>query len=288
MRAGASTLAACLCLLLAACGSARHAPVVENPYAQSAASYASEGVAAMHRGRWDVAERSFARQLAASQMADDIDGIILAQYNIGMAFLADGRRQAGDAALQRVLALARRHHAPIMEARARLAMALDRARHGGTPDAAIAVDPAWPADLQLSAGRLALYRQAIDAARLAYGRVLHQAGADRPGLMLQAEAHLGLAMTARAAQDHAAAATELQQALMLCRKAGAPRVAADALVMRASGMGGGQDDLERALAIYRQLQDRDGERRALTALMAASPAAARARWQQQLHALGAH
>ena len=289
MRAGASMLAACLAALLAACGSARHAPVVENPYVQSAASYASEGVAAMHRGRWDVAERSFARQLAASRMADDVHGIILAHYNIGMARLGDGRRQAGDAALRRVLELARHHDEPVMAARARLALALDRARHGGIPGAAIDVEPAWPADVQLSAGRLALYCHDIGAARLAYARVLHRAGADRQGVVLQAEAHLGLAMAARAEHDDAAAATELQQALMLCRRAGAPRVAADALVMRASlGMGGGQEDLERALAIYRQLQDRDGEQRALAALLAASSVEARAGWQRQLHALDAH
>ena len=67
------------------------------------------------------------------------------------------------------------------------------------------------------------------------------------------------------------------------RRAGAPRVAADALVM-----GGGQEDLERALAIYRQLQDRDGEQRALAALVAASSGEARAGWQRQLHALDAH
>ncbi len=283
MRVGASMLAACLALSLSACGSARHAPVVENPYAQSAASYASEGVAAMHRGRWDVAERSFARQLAASQMADDVHGIILAHYNIGMARLADGRREAGDAALRRALAMARHHGEPVMVARAQLAMALDRARHGRVPDTPIAVESAWPLDVQLSAGRLALYRHDPGAARLAYARVLHRAGADRQGLVLQAEAHLGLAMTARAEHDNAAAATELRQALILCRRAGAPRVAADALVM-----GGGQEDLERALAIYRQLQDRSGEQRALAALVAASAGATRARWQQQLHTLDAH
>jgi hypothetical protein len=200
-----------------------------------------------------------------------------------MARLADGRQQAGDAALRRALEMARRHDEPVMVARARLAMALDQARHGAIPDTPIDIDPAWPLDVQLSAGRLALYRHDTGAARLAYARVRHRAGADRQGIVLQAEAHLGLAMTARAEHDNAAATTELRQALMLCRRAGAPRVAADALVMR-----GGQEDLERALAIYRQLQDRSGEQRALTALVAASAGEARARWQQQLHALDAH
>lgn len=269
MRVKAPLLAACLALSLSACGGARHAPAVVNPYADSAAAFASEGVAAMQRGRWDVAERSFARQLAASQMADDVHGIILAHYNIGMARLGSGRRQAGVAELQRALALADRHHAPVMAARARLAMDLSRARHGTVSDAPVDVDPAWPLDLQLSAGRLALYRQDIGAARQAYARVLHRAGTDRQGLVLQAEAHLGLAMVARAEHDEAKAATALQQTLMLCRRAGAPRVAADALVMRASlGAGGGQEDLERAVAIYRQLQDRDGEQRAQAALAA--------------------
>lgn len=275
-----------LAVLLAGCGSARHAPPVVNPYAESAASYAAEGVAAMHRGRWDVAARSFGRQLAASQMADDVHGIILAHYNIGMARLADGQRQAGNDQLQRALDMARRHHAPVMAARARLALALEKARHGTGAAASIAVEPGWPLDLQLSAGRLALYRHDIAAARLAYTRVLHRAGAGRQGVMLQAEAHLGLAMAARAEHDDGVAASELAQALMLCRRVGAPRVAADALVMRASmGAGDGQDDLERALAIYRQLRDHDGERRALAALVAASSGGARGRWQAQLHAL---
>lgn len=286
---GMRWLAAGLAGMLAACGAARQPPVVENPYAEDALSYASAGVAAMHRERWDVAEHGFARELASAQLANDIHGIVLAHYNLGMARLAAGRHAEGDAAMQRVLELAQRHGFPVMAARARLAMALDRARRGDLPVAAINVDPGWPADVQLSAGRLALYGHDRAAARRAYARALRRAGNARQGLMLQAEAHLGLAMAARAEHDHASVVSELGHALALCRQVGAPRVAADALVMRASiaeAAADRQDDLERALAIYRNLRDRGGQRRALAALMASATGDARARWQAALHTLG--
>jgi tetratricopeptide (TPR) repeat protein len=279
--------------MLAACGGSRHAPVVENPYAESAQSFAMVGVDAMQRERWDAAERSFERELVAAQMADEMPAVVLAHYNLGMVWLAAGQHEQGRQELQRTLILAQRHGLDVMAARALLALALDQARAGTVPtEPAIAgIRASWPADVQLSAGRLALYRHDLDGARQAYTRALHQAGSDRGGIILQARAHLGLAMAAQAAKDEATSRSELQQTLQLCRKAGAPRVAADALMMLASGEGAvadRHDALERALAIYQNLQDKGAQHRALTALVALTTGDERARWQKQLDALGAN
>ena len=278
--------------LLTACGGgSRHAPVVENPYAESARSFAMVGVSAMQRERWDAAERGFERELVAAQMADDTPAVVLAHYNLGMARLAAGKREVGRQELEQALGLAQRNRLDVMAARSRLALALDQARAGMLTDVpAIDVRADWPADVQLSAGRLALYRHDIGGARQAYGRALHKAGSDRAGIVLQARAHLGLAMAARAAKDESTSRAELQQTLKLCRQAGAPRVAADALMMLASGEGAAddrQDAMERALAIYRDLQDRAAQRRALTALVALTTGDARMQWQKRLDALGA-
>jgi hypothetical protein len=277
--------------LLTACGgSSRHAPLVENPYDESARSFAMAGVSAMQRERWDAAERSFERELMAAQLADDTPAVVLARYNLGMASLAAGKRDAGRRELAQAMDLAQRNGLDVMAVRARLALALARAGEGavaGLP--AVEVRTSWPADVQLSAGRLALYRKDVSGARQAYARALHQAGTDRAGVVLQARAHLGLAMAARAAGDAGGERLELQQALALCRKAGAPRVAADALMMQASAGGAADsrlDALERALAIYRNLQDQAAQRRALSALVALTTGDARSRWQQQLDALG--
>jgi tetratricopeptide (TPR) repeat protein len=279
--------------MLAACGGSRHAPMVENPYAESAQSFAMVGVDAMQRERWDAAERSFERELVAAQMADDTPAVVLAHYNLGMVRLSAGQREAGQQELQRTLVLAQRHGLDVMAVRARLALALDQAMAGTVPAAPAIADirASWPADVQLSAGRLALYRHDLDGARQAYTRALHQAGTGRDGIILQAKAHMGLAMSARATKDEAASRSELQQTLQLCRKAGAPRVAADALMMLASGEGAmadRQDALERALAIYRDLQDKSAQHRALAALVAMTTGDERSRWQKQLDALDAN
>jgi tetratricopeptide (TPR) repeat protein len=277
--------------LLSACGgSSRHAPVVENPYDEAARSFAELGVTAMQRERWDAAEHSFERELAAAQLADDAPAVVLARYNLGMARLAAGKREPGRRELEMAQGLAQRYGFDVMVARARLALALDRARAGKVDDLPdVDVQASWPADVQLSAGRLALYRRDISGAQQAYARALHQASTDRSGIVLQAKAHLGLAMAARAAGDAAAVRSELQQTLKLCRQAGAPRVAADALTMLAATGGptdGRLDALERALAIYRYLQDAAAQRRALSALIALTTGDVRTHWQQQLDGLG--
>lgn len=278
--------------MLVACGGSRHAPVVENPYDESARSFAMVGVSAMRLERWDAAERSFERELVAAQMADDTPAVVLAHYNLGMVRLAAGKRVPGRQQLQRTLYLAQRNRLAIMAARARLALALDQARSGGsvpTVPAITNIQATWPADVQLSAGRLALYRHNLDGARRAYDRALQQAGNDRSGIILQAKAHLGLAMAARAARNEAKIRSELRQALKQCRQAGAPRVSADALMMLASEKGelaDRRDALERALAIYRYLQDKAAQYRALTALVALTTGDERALWQKQRDALG--
>lgn|GEM_PF-1844818 len=277
--------------MLAACGGSRHAPVVENPYAESARSFAMVGVTAMRLERWDAAERSFERQLVAAQMADDIPAIVLAHYNLGMVRLAAGQRERGQRQLRRTLYLAQHNGFAVMAARARLALALDQARSGGAVPAISDIQADWPADVQLSAGRLALYRHDLDGARRAYGRALHQAGHDRGGVVLQAKAHLGLAMTAQAAGNTAECRGELQLTLKLCRKAGAPRVAADALMLLASVDGKMADRLdaaERALTIYRDLQDKGSQRRALTLLVSLTTGDGRAHWQKALDSLKAN
>lgn len=70
-------------LMLVACGGSGQKFAVENPYAERMKELSRNGVLAMQRERWSVAEKLFDRALQAAQLAHDSDLVARAGITLG-------------------------------------------------------------------------------------------------------------------------------------------------------------------------------------------------------------
>jgi len=286
---------AMLLLLLSGCGGGHQAEPVTNPYVDRVQTLHASGVAMLQRERWISAEKTFGRALVAAQLADDSALIARSWYNLGVVRAARGNRQEAEEAFMQAMTIAERHGHRVSHMRARLGLAMSRSRAGEGAWTPSALEGKWPADVHLAAARLAQYQGRNDVAGEEYRRAAARSDRKtRAGLTYRAQAHMGLAMLAHAAGNDEAARKETEQVLQLCRQAGAPRLAAHALLLF-SELGGDaaarRDSLERAWSIYRALKDDRGQRESLEALIALARDAGEheqaARWQRQLGRLPA-
>ena len=257
-------------LMLTACSSSGQKNSVENPYAERSKELSSNGVAAMQRERWPVAEKLFERALQAAQLANDPDLVAGAWYNLGMLHVSAGDHQKGEAALKHASSVAEQHQLEVSNMRAKVALALlfqKQGRQGWQPDV---LGSAYPADIHLIAARLSQIQQRYDVARREYEFVLRNSEANRAAMLYKTEAHMGLALLAEQQQDHEGAVREATLVLKLSREIGAPRLAAHALLLQATltqNEAAKRDGLRSALAIYRALQDLHGQSDTLHQLM---------------------
>ena len=261
---------ALLLLLLAACGGGAKQTVVENPYAEKMKELSRNGVAAMQKERWKIAETSFDRALQAAQLANDPALIARAWYNLGMLHVSAGELEKGAVTLKQAEVIALQHGLTVSQARSQIALALLNQRRGVAAWQPEVLSSTMPVDLHLSAARLAQLQGRGDVAYQEYGFVLKNAGNERSGLFYKIEAHMGLALMAEQKQDHKTAKKEAALVLKMSREIGAPRVAAHALLLQASltqDVAEKRDDLQDALVIYRALQDLHGQSDSLHQLM---------------------
>lgn len=281
-------------LLLSGCGGGSRQPEpVTNPYVDRVQTLHASGVAMLQRERWIAAEKTFGRALVAAQLADDSALIARSWYNLGVVHAARGSRQKAEEAFMHAMAIAERHGHRVTYMRARFGLAMSRSRAGEEAWMPSALAGKWPADVHLAAARMAQYQGRTDVAGEEYRRAAERSNRKtRAGLTYRAQAHMGLAMLAHAAGDDGSARRETEQVLQLCRQVGAPRLAAHALLLFAEldgDIAARRDSLERALSIYRALQDEKGQRESLEALIALARDAGEdeqaARWQQQLGSL---
>ena len=264
-----SPWAVLLALFLAACAgsSSSKPPPIENPYAERARDFINGGMIAMQDERWATAEREFSQALISAQLADDIRLIGQCWYNLGSVYVALEKRDQAEEAFDRTIELARQHNDQVLATRARLAIALMRLRVGEkTDDPGIdaILSGSWPADIYLQAARIAHLRQQPEQARHAYGEALQGKGKTRSALKMKAEAHMGLALLARQADDMAEAHQQADRALAICHEIGAARLTAHTLLLKGqlpapTGNDQRQYQLERALDIYTALDDRAGQ-----------------------------
>ncbi|MFC1536375.1 tetratricopeptide repeat protein [Pseudomonadota bacterium] len=257
-------------LMLVACGSSGQKNSVENPYAERMKDLSSNGVAAMQRERWSVAEKLFERALQAAQLANDPDLIASAWYNLGMLHVSAGNDKKGEAALERASSVSEQHQLEVTNMRARVALALLFQRQGREAWQPGVLDAAYPVDIHLIAARLSQLQQRGDIARREYEFVLRKREVNRTVMLYKMEAHMGLALLAEQQQDHEVAKNEIAQVLKMSREIGAPRLAAHALLLKATLTQDGavkRDDLLDALAIYRALKDLHGQSDTLHQLM---------------------
>jgi len=261
---------ALLLLLLAACGGGAKQTVIENPYAEKMKELSRNGVAAMEKERWEIAETSFDRALQAAQLANDPALIARAWYNLGMLHVSAGELEKGAVTLKQAESIALQHGLTVSQARSQIALALLNQRRGVAAWQPELLSATMPVDLHLSAARLAQLQGRDGVAYQEYGFVLKKAGNERSGLFYKIEAHMGLALMAEQKQDHKTAKKEAALVLKMSREIGAPRVAAHALLLQASltqDVAEKRDDLQDALAIYKALKDLQGQSDTLHQLM---------------------
>lgn len=280
-------------LLLTACGSSGQKTVVDNPYAERMKELSRNGVAAMQRERWLVAEKLFDRALQAAQLANHPGLIGQAWYNLGTLHVSAGSDKKGEDALKRAIGVAEQHRLEVTHMRAKIALARLHQKQGNRaawqPGA---LASSMPTDLHLSLARLAQLQKRYDVARHEYLFVSTRKSSGRASMLYKAEAHMGLALIAEQFQDYETARQEAKRVLNLSRKIGAPRLAAHALLLSAKleeNEDAKQDDLQDALAIYQALKDMRGEKDTLLQLKALAEqrgdSAAAEAWQKQLHLL---
>jgi len=265
-----------LLLLQASCGGGSGSSggsgkaVVENPYREKMKELSRNGVAAMQKERWAIAEKSFDRALQAAQLSNDPALIARAWYNLGMLHVSSGALKRGESALESGMAIANQHGLTVSQMRSRVALALLHQNRGDSAWQPEALSSSMPIDVHLSAARLAQLQGRYGIAHQEYGFVLRAGSDKRSGMLYRAEAHMGLALIAEEQQDHQEAKKEAATVLKMSREIGAPRLAAHALFLTAmltQEASAKSDSLKDALAIYRALKDLQGQSDTLHQLM---------------------
>jgi len=265
-----------LSLFITSCasGSGSKPAPVGNPYAERARDFINGGMVAMQDERWVLAEREFSQALLSAQLADDLRLIGQCWYNLGSVRAALGQRQEAETAFQRAMELAEQQADPLLGMRARLAIVLMKRRAGeqaADADVGHILGSNWPTDIYLQAARIAQLQQQPELAKRAYDEALQGKGETRSALKMRAEAHMGLALLARAAGETEEAHRQTDRALSICHEIGTARLTAHALLLKgqlpppATG-DNRQSQLERALDIYSALGDKEGQRQSLLQL----------------------
>ncbi|MES0371093.1 MAG: hypothetical protein ABUK11_02340 [Mariprofundaceae bacterium] len=256
-------IALAILLLLAGCGSSGQKNVVDNPYAERMKELSRNGVAAMQRERWLVAEKLLDRALQAAQLANSPILIGQAWYNLGTLHISSGSDKKGEDALKRAISVAEQHQQQVTLMRAKIALARLHQKQGKgawQPDVLAA---SMPIDIHLALARLAHLQKRYDVAQHEYRLVSGSKNSDRASMLYKTEAHMGLALIAEQFQDHGTARQEARRVLDLSRKIGTPRLAAHALLLSAKLEGNKaakKDYLEDALPIYEALKDERGQK----------------------------
>jgi len=260
----------CCLLMLTACGSSGQKDVVENPYAERMKELTHNGVSAMQRERWLVAEKLFDRALHAAQLANDSNLIARAWYNLGVLYASKGDNEKAVAALKKTMRVAEQHQLEVTHLRAKTALALLRQKQGHAAWRPDAFSASMPMDLHLSLARLAQLQKRYNVARREYAFVLKKKVSDRASVLYQIEAHMGMALLADQQADEVAVKQSVHQVLEMSRKVGAPRLAAHALLLSAKwekNLISKDDSLQDALVIYQRLQDVRGQKDVLAQLI---------------------
>jgi len=267
----------CVALLSACSGGGAHKPVdapVPNPYVKRAKALTDVGILAMQRERWAYARNVFARALKEAQLADESRLVAQQWYNLGTANAAALHNQAALRDFSEAQIVAKRANDQTGFARARLAWVLltiqtgKKSSHGKMWQPDVFADK-YPVDIHLAAARLAQKQNRLHVAKQEYELVLKKSSKFRPGLLYRGQAHLGLAMLARAEQDKQRAIQQVKASIVLLREVGSPRLLAHALLFYGkldTGIDDRRNALQRALVIYQRLEDVRGQRDCLAEL----------------------
>ncbi|MDX8397084.1 MAG: hypothetical protein R8K49_02065 [Mariprofundaceae bacterium] len=257
-------------MLLSSCGAKHHdniLPVVENPYTQRVQDLTRVGIEAMYKERWLTAEHAFERAVQASKLADDLLYVVKSQYNLAMAYKAQGLKGKATVMLQQTLQIAKAHEFDVDALRMTYVLALLEPVKFPVVLPELSSMPPLPADLYLYAGQLAQQQQQFELANQYYEYVLKIASVQRSGLWFKANAHLGLAKVALQQQHLGVMNQQAGRSLELARQVGMPRLSAETLLFLAQYGGLNkmekQDYVQRAVDIYQLLGDQQAYKQAM-------------------------
>ncbi len=261
-------------MLLAACVGTHQLSnqvVVENPYVQRVQGMTHLGVVAMQKERWASAENAFKHALQASILANAPELIVQSWYNLAMVHKAmwqQGKIKVTKVQddLTQVLRIASQHGLKNQAVAAQLQLQLLEIKTGHKPKPMPSLPHGLSYDVYLTAARVAQLQGEYTKAKQLYDKVLSMTKDDRTGLLLQAQAHMGLALLAKKEGNQKDVEIAAKKVLVICLRVGAPSISAHASMLLAGLASLPKqeriDYAQRALAIYHILHDANGERRA--------------------------
>ncbi len=252
-------------LQLAACSS-KTEPVIENGYALQTRELTLNGLVDLHHGRLASAEASLQRALRSAWLSTDLSWIARAQYHVGALYLAQARYEQAASMLTVAGDNAEKAGDQVTVWRSTFARALLHQQRGLDSVALPELHKTMPADVYLSAARLAHLQQRFSAAKQSYNHIVSQPLTTADAYYHQALANMGLALVARDEQQQALAVNYAGKVLELSRQAGFPQLAAHALLLQGTLL---EDEVrvERALHIYEGLSDAKGRYESLQLLV---------------------
>jgi len=256
-----------LSLMLSAC-SFKSEPVITNEYVSRVKELTAHGLDALHQGRLVSSQQSLEQALKAAWLSDDFVWIGLAQYHLGALYMTQGKTDQAVDLFQRAKKNALITHDQRTLWRSLYALALYSEQTGvvvldeGLP----VLNRDMPADVYISAGRLAQLKHQSDKAKAAYEYVLKLPRANKGRLYEFAQANLGLALLAREQGDSGLTKRYSNEVIKLSQQAGFPMLAAHAHLLQGK-MFRDSVQLDNALHMYEALGDKFGQFDALDSLI---------------------
>ncbi len=256
-----------LCVLVFVVGCASKAkPVIANNFTLQAEKFISHGLEALHGGRMSSAEKSLQHALRSAWLSTDLTQVARAQFHLGAFYLAQSKDELALGMLIKAKANAEYSADRITFWRSSFALALFQQERGLSVITPPALAKEMPADVYLSAGRLAHLQHHYPEAKQIYNDVTTTPVLGVSTIYAHAQAYLGLALLARDEQQKDVVLSTSDKTLVLSKQAGFPVLAAHALLLQGEVFADAVK-LERALHTYEALEDRLGQHDALRALL---------------------
>ncbi|MDX8382403.1 MAG: hypothetical protein R8M14_09875 [Ghiorsea sp.] len=257
-----------LLVLLPAC-SFKSEPVISNQYVSRAKDLTAFGLDALHQGRLVSAQHSMELALNSAWLSADFVWVGLAQYQLGAVYMTQGKTDEAVELFQEAQKHALESKDRRTGWRCTFALALYQQQIGQAVQSNTLpqMHKDMPADVHISAGRLAQLQHRNTEAQAAYQHVLTLPAAGAGRMYEHSQANLGLALLAKDQGNKALALDYSGKVIALSKQAGFPMLAAHAYLLQGK-VASDVNKLDKALHIYQALNDRRGQYDSLDELAA--------------------
>ncbi|MDX8387453.1 MAG: hypothetical protein R8M46_02820 [Ghiorsea sp.] len=258
-----------LLLALASACSFKSEPVISNQYVSRTKQLTVHGLDALHQGRLVSAQHSLELALSSAWLSADFVWVGLAQYQLGALYMTQGKTERAVELFHKAQMLALESKDQRTVWRCTFALALYQQQIGQAlhVDVLPKLHEDMPADVYISAGRLAQLQQRNSEAKAAYQRVLALPETDAGRMYEHSQANLGMALLAKEQGNNASALAYSEKVLILSQQAGFPMLAAHAYLLQGK-VSRDVSKLDKAFHIYQALKDERGQHDSLDALLA--------------------